>query len=128
MEIELLSFGFRHGPPERANLLVDVRFLPNPYYEPALRERSGEAAEVAAYVLGSPRSRAFLDRLFDFLAFLIPLYREEGKAYLAIAIGCTGGLHRSVAVVNALEGCLRERKIEARVRHRDLDRARGADA
>jgi len=126
MEIELVSFGFRHGAPEQADLVLDVRFLPNPYYEPDLRERTGEADEVAAYVLGSPRSRAFLDRLLDFLEFLIPLYEQEGKAYLAIAIGCTGGLHRSVAIVNVLEGCLRDRKIEARVRHRDLDRARRA--
>jgi UPF0042 nucleotide-binding protein len=126
MEIELVSFGFRHGAPEQADLVLDVRFLPNPYYEPGLRERTGEAEEVAAYVLGSPRSRAFLDRLLDFLEFLIPLYEEEGKAYLAIAIGCTGGLHRSVAIVNVLEGSLRDRKIEARVRHRDLDRARRA--
>ena len=128
MDIELVSFGFRHGAPEQADLVLDVRFLPNPYYEPGLRERSGEAEEVAAYVLGSPRSRAFLDRLLDFLEFLIPLYEDEGKAYLAIAIGCTGGLHRSVAIVNALEGSLRERKIEARVRHRDLGRARRAIA
>jgi UPF0042 nucleotide-binding protein len=122
IEIELVSFGFRYGGPEAADLVLDVRFLPNPHFEPNLREFSGEKPAVAAYVLDSPRSRAFLERLDDFLGFLVPLYEEEGKAYLTIAIGCTGGVHRSVAVVRALEAHLRERKMDVRVTHRDMTR------
>jgi UPF0042 nucleotide-binding protein len=127
MEIELVSFGFRHGMPDTADLLLDVRFLPNPNFEPHLRDKTGESGDVAAYVLRSPRTRAFLERLFDFLEFLIPLYGEEGKAYLVIAIGCTGGRHRSVAIVNALEGYLRERKIQTHVTHRDIEHPRRMD-
>ncbi len=127
MEIELVSFGFRYGAPDVADLQLDVRFLPNPNFEPTLRDRTGLEADVADYVLESPRTQAFLSRLVDFLDFLVPLYEEEGKAYLTIAIGCTGGRHRSVAIAAALEGCLRDRKIDVRVTHRDLQRLRRTD-
>lgn len=122
MEIELVSFGFRYGPPEVADLMIDVRFLPNPNFEPELRALTGLDAAVADYVLESPRTRAFLERFFEFLDYLEPLYQEEGKAYLTVAIGCTGGRHRSVSVVRALERHLRERKIQVRVTHRDVER------
>ncbi len=127
MEIELVSFGFRYGAPDVADLQLDVRFLPNPNFEPTLRDRTGLEADVADYVLESPRTQAFLSRLVDFLDFLVPLYEEEGKAYLTLAIGCTGGRHRSVAIAAALEGCLRDRKIDVRVTHRDLQRLRRTD-
>ena len=128
MEIEIMSFGFRYGPPDEADLQIDVRFLPNPNFEADLRDRTGLEADVAAYVLESPRTQAFLGRLVDFLDFLLPLYEEEGKAYLTIAIGCTGGRHRSVAIAAELEGLLRDRKIDARVTHRDLARLRRTNA
>jgi UPF0042 nucleotide-binding protein len=127
MAVELLSFGFRYGVPEAADLMIDVRFLPNPNFEPALRDRSGADPEVAAYVLESTRTSMFLQRFFDFLDFLLPHYEDEGKAYLRIAIGCTGGRHRSVAVAGALDQHLRERRIDVRVAHRDVDRERRED-
>ena len=124
MEVELLSFGFRYGGPEVADLMIDVRFLPNPNFEPSLRDRTGLDPEVAAYVLDDERTARFLTRFFAFLDYLMPLYQEEGKAYLRLAIGCTGGTHRSVAVVGALDRHLRERKIDVRVTHRDVGRVR----
>lgn len=124
MEIELLSFGFRYGAPDVADLQIDVRFLPNPNFEPELRERTGLEADVSAYVMERPPTKAFLSRLVEFLDFLLPLYEAEGKVYLTIAIGCTGGRHRSVAIVAELERCLLDREIDLRVTHRDLDRNR----
>ena len=124
IEVELLSFGFRYGVPEVVDLMVDVRFLPNPNFEPSLRDQTGLDGEVARYVLEQPRTSEFLDRLLAFLRFLIPLYEEEGKAYLTIGIGCTGGQHRSVSVVEALEERLGVPNIKLRVRHRDVDRHR----
>ena len=128
MEIELISFGYRHGPPESADLVIDVRFLPNPHFEPQLRERSGLEPDVAAFVLDPPRTREFMAKLCEFVDFLIPRYEEEGKAHLTVALGCTGGQHRSVAVAEALEGHLSERKIPVRVTHRDVARTRRSDA
>ena len=105
-----------------ADLMIDVRFLPNPNFEPELRALTGLDEAVSSYVLEDPRTRKFLERFFEFLDYLEPLYQEEGKAYLTIAIGCTGGRHRSVSVVRALERHLRERKIHVRVTHRDVER------
>ncbi len=122
MEIELVSFGFRYGAPDVADLMIDVRFLPNPNFEPELRELTGLDQRVADYVLENPRTRVFLGRFFEFLDYLEPLYQEEGKAYLTVAIGCTGGRHRSVSVARALERHLQERKIHVRVTHRDVER------
>jgi RNase adapter protein RapZ len=127
MEIELLSFGYRHGAPESADLVIDVRFLPNPHFEPGLRHRTGLDADVAAFVLDPPRTAEFMSKLCEFIDFLIPRYEEEGKAHLTVALGCTGGQHRSVAVVQALESHLSERKIDVRVTHRDVMRARRSD-
>jgi UPF0042 nucleotide-binding protein len=124
MEIELVSFGFRYGPPEVADMMIDVRFLPNPNFEPHLRDLTGLDARVSDYVLEAPRTQAFLERFFEFVDYLEPLYQEEGKAYLTVAIGCTGGRHRSVSIVRALERHLRERKIHVRVTHRDVARER----
>jgi len=124
MEIEVVSFGFRHGAPESADLMIDVRFLPNPNFEPKLRERTGLDADVAAFVLEAPGTREFMAKLCEFVDFLVPRYEEEGKAHLTVALGCTGGQHRSVAVARALERHLLERKIDVRVTHRDVARAR----
>jgi len=124
MEIELISFGFRYGPPEAADLMMDVRFLPNPNFETDLRSRTGLDPQVAAFVLDAPASKQFVEQFFGFLDFLRPRYEDEGKAFLTIAIGCTGGQHRSVAVVQALEAYLRERGVEVRVTHRDAERSR----
>jgi UPF0042 nucleotide-binding protein len=128
MEIELVSFGFRYGAPEAADLMIDVRFLPNPNFEPALRARTGLENDVAAFVLDSPRTSEFMARLCAFLDFLIPRYEEEGKAHLTVALGCTGGQHRSVAVACALDRHLRERKIDVGVTHRDVARVRRSEA
>ena len=96
-----------------------MRFLPNPYFEESLRAGSGLESEVAEYVLKSPRSGEFIERISDLLGFLLPLYDREGKAYLTIGIGCTGGRHRSVAVVEAVADALRRQGREVRVDHRD---------
>ncbi len=121
--INLISFGFRFGTPRAAELLLDLRFLPNPYFEEELRALSGADPAVAEYVLKSSRGEGLFERLRDLLAFLLPLYDQEGKAYLTIALGCTGGRHRSVAVVEALAGRLREQGREVNVEHRDMERA-----
>jgi UPF0042 nucleotide-binding protein len=122
--VNLISFGFRFGTPPSAELLFDVRFLPNPHFEPTLRDLTGHDTEVAEYVLKQPTAQALLHRLREFLAFLIPLYDEEGKAYLTIAIGCTGGQHRSVVVTNLLAQELRGAGREVNVSHRDVERRR----
>ena len=120
--VNLVSFGFRYGTPSAAELLFDVRFLANPFFEERLRPLTGENAEVREYVLKAPRSAALQQRLRDLLAFLLPLYDAEGKAYLTIGIGCTGGRHRSVVVANALAGELRAGGREVNVEHRDVER------
>lgn len=121
--VNLLSFGFRYGSPPAAELLLDVRFLPNPYFEPALKDRSGQDAEVAEYVLKNERAEGFLERVGGLFDFLLPLYEQEGKAYLTIAIGCTGGRHRSVAIIEAVAAELRAAGREVNVSHRDVERA-----
>jgi len=121
--VSFISFGFRFGTPPGAELLFDVRFLPNPHFEPALRTRTGEDPEVAKYVLENERARDLLGRLRDLLGFLLPLYDQEGKAYLTIGIGCTGGQHRSVAIVNALAQVLRAQGREVNVSHRDVGKS-----
>ncbi len=120
--VSLISFGFRYGTPASLELLFDIRFLPNPYFEQSLRDGSGRDAVVAKYVLDSERGKDFLGRLDEFVRYLLPFYDEEGKAYVSIGIGCTGGRHRSVAFVEAIAECLREIGREVSVVHRDVDR------
>ncbi len=120
--VNLISFGFRYGTPAALELLFDVRFLPNPYFEESLRDGSGRDAAVAKYVLDSERGAEFFDRLDEFVRYLLPFYDEEGKAYVTIAIGCTGGRHRSVAFVEAIAERLRQIGREVSVVHRDVDR------
>lgn len=121
--VNLLSFGFRHGVPHEVDLLFDVRFLPNPHFEPHLRPRTGNDREVLEYVLKDERTQSLLERIRDLLGFLLPLYDGEGKAYLTVGIGCTGGRHRSVAVANALGESLRGAEREVNVGHRDVEEA-----
>lgn len=126
LSINIISFGYRHGIPHDADIVIDIRFLPNPYFVNALKRLDGTAPEVRAYVLDNPETREFQERLEGFLSYLIPLYRREGKSYLAIAVGCTGGRHRSVVIADALAKALSGREgvgteaLAVRVRHRDV--------
>jgi UPF0042 nucleotide-binding protein len=120
--VTVVSFGFRYGIPPHADLVLDVRFLPNPYFVPALRARTGTEPEVRDFVLSQPDALAFLDRLLDFGGFLLPRYKAEGKSYLTIAIGCTGGKHRSVAIAGELSRRLEATGQSVRLWHRDLEK------
>jgi len=120
--VTVVSFGFRYGLPTHADLVLDVRFLPNPYFVPALRSHVGTEPDVRDYVLGQADAQAFLDRLVDFGAFLLPRYRTEGKSYLTIAIGCTGGKHRSVAIAGELARRLEAAGQAVRLWHRDIEK------
>jgi len=122
LTVSLVSFGFKHGIPYDADLVFDVRFLPNPHFVEDLRQLDGRDAAVAKFVFSHDESRELLDRLQDFVRFLLPLYQREGKAYLTVAIGCTGGRHRSVALVESLRAFVDSLGFEPIVRHRDLDR------
>ncbi len=118
--VTILSFAFKRGVPSEADLVFDVRFLKNPYFVPALRPLTGLDRKVARYVMGVPAAREFMTLTTALLRFLLPLYVEEGKAYLTIAIGCTGGQHRSVAIAEALGRRLkRTRDVRVRVHHRE---------
>ena len=120
--INVVSFGFRKGPPMDADLVFDVRFLPNPHFVTALRPWTGRHRKVARFVLTTAAARRFLALVRQLLNFLIPQYIAEGKSYLTIAIGCTGGRHRSVAIAEAFAGIIKPRKdIQVRVRHRDVE-------
>jgi UPF0042 nucleotide-binding protein len=119
--VTIQSFGFKHGLPVDADLVFDVRFLPNPHFVPALRGKTGRDREVVRFLDQAPETHEFLTRVTALLAFLLPQYAKEGKSYVTVAVGCTGGKHRSVALaesmkreLGALEG------IRLRVRHRDI--------
>src|SRR5213593_4300267 len=118
----LVSFGFKHGVPFDADLVFDVRFLPNPHFVPALRSFDGRDARVREFVLDNAEGQELLTHLKDFLKFLLPRYEREGKAYLTIAIGCTGGRHRSVTLAEELRGFLDELGYTPNVVHRDLEK------
>jgi UPF0042 nucleotide-binding protein len=118
----LISFGYKHGIPYDADLVFDARFLPNPHFVDGLRALDGREPAVREYIFRHDESRQFLTRLQDLLTFLLPFYRREGKAYLTIAVGCTGGRHRSVALVEALRQFLESQGLPPTVVHRDLDR------
>lgn len=122
LNVTITSFGYRYGLPTQADLVLDVRFLPNPYFVPELRALPGTTPVVSRWVLDHQVSQEFLTRVLDLLVFLLPRYRDEGKAYLTVAIGCTGGRHRSVALSEALGNALATNGIKARVRHRDVER------
>ena len=120
--VTIMSFGFKYGVPADCDLVFDVRFLPNPYYVPELKHKTGEQQEVRDFVLDSPISREFLDKLIDMIKFLIPHYIDEAKNQLVIGIGCTGGHHRSVTVANELYRQLNnvDAKYGIRISHRDI--------
>mgnify|MGYP005853467747 CR=1 FL=1 len=120
--VNLLSFGYRWGIPAAADLLFDVRFLPNPHFEPGLRMRTGLDPEVARHALEGSQGKELRERLVEWLRFLLPLYDGEGKAYVTVAIGCTGGRHRSVAMVEALARALSGEQREVNVTHRDVEK------
>jgi UPF0042 nucleotide-binding protein len=121
LAVTIVSFAFRHGVPTDADLVFDVRFLPNPHFVPALRRMSGLDAKAARYVLRAPASTRFLRLTSALLRFLLPQYISEGKTYLTVAIGCTGGRHRSVAIAEALGRRLKPvGGVHVRVRHRDV--------
>ena len=122
LPLTLMSFGFKHGVPSELDLCFDVRFLKNPYYEPELKSKSGLDKEVYDYVLASPHTSEFLNKLVVMIEYLYPLYRLEGKSSLTIAIGCTGGRHRSISLVEALNKHLHAKIDRIRVEHRDLAR------
>ncbi len=122
MRVSIRSFGFKHGAPRDTDLLFDVRFLPNPHWVPELRDLRGVHEPVSEYVLTSDGAGEFVDRIDELLEFLIPLFEHEGKSYLSIGIGCTGGHHRSVAIAEELRDRLAAHGVNASVRHRDLER------
>lgn len=122
MAVSVMSFGFKYGVPLEADLTLDVRFLPNPFYIPELRKLTGLDQPIQDYLNGFPETGAFLTKMQDLLAFLLPLYAKEGKTSLTIAVGCTGGQHRSVALCHALTGTVRALGFAATEHHRDMTR------
>jgi len=122
LRVRLVSFGFKYGVPADADLVFDVRFLRNPHYDPTLKPKPGTDPAVRAYVLSDAETQEFLETVRNFLAYLLPRYEREGKAYLTIGVGCTGGRHRSVVLSEALQQWFAERGYRATVEHRDLAR------
>ena len=120
--ISLVSFGYKFGVPNDADLMFDVRFLPNPHFVPKLRRYTGRDAQVRRYIQSFPQTGEFLKRIQGLLTYLIPHYIEEGKSYLTIAFGCTGGKHRSVMMAEWLKRALEKKGFAARVVHRDIDK------
>ncbi len=122
LQVSVVSFGFKHGIPLDVDTMFDVRFIPNPYYDEALRPLTGRDEAVRQFVLDQAATQDFLNRVEGLFESLIPAYRNEGKSYLTIAVGCTGGQHRSVAIAEALSLRLANRGVEARVAHRDIEK------
>ena len=120
--INIVSFGYKLGIPLDCDIMMDVRFLPNPFYDPVMNKQTGEDEEVIKYVMGSEITRSFVRRFSNLLKFLIPHYIQEGKTNLAISIGCTGGQHRSVSLANHFGKQLRKQGYNVIVRHRDIAR------
>jgi len=118
--VEVFSFGFKYGTPSEINFVFDVRSLPNPYWVKEMRARTGQEAEVAAYVLESDAGKEYLKHLMPFLQFLVQQHKEAGKGVLRVAIGCTGGRHRSVAVTEVLANILKTTTDEVHMLHRDI--------
>lgn len=121
MHITLFSFGFKHGPPE-ADTVLDIRFLPNPYYVDGLKERTGREHDVASYVLENSQASSFFSTAEPFLLSFINSHAGSGRESISIAIGCTGGKHRSVAVTEYLQRFLESRSVHVETHHRDIDK------
>ena len=120
MEVSVFSFGFKHGMPVEADLMIDVRFLPNPFYDPQMRTLAGNDRLVADFVLGNPTTEKFLEAWYSLLDVAMPGYVAEGKSHLSIAVGCTGGQHRSVAIASATAAYLEKSGYHVSLSHRDL--------
>lgn len=120
LNLSVTSFGYKHGTPYDLDLLFDVRFLSNPFFIDELRPLTGNDFPVKSYILGLPETKVFMEKLYDLLDFLLPLYEKEGKSYLTIGVGCTGGRHRSVAVVNLLKEYMEKKGVEVHTHHRDI--------
>ncbi len=122
ININIVSFGYKHGIPEESDLVFDVRFLPNPYYIPEMKNHTGLDRDVSQYVMGFEEAKVFLQKLTDIAEYLIPLYEKSGKDFVRISIGCTGGHHRSVAVAETLLKVLQKDGYNVSVEHRDLEK------
>ena len=122
MQTSVVSFGYKHGIPLDVDLVFDCRFLPNPYWDEELRHLSGLDEPVRDFVLGQPDTQAFLEKVGELLAMLVPAFGREGKSYLTVALGCTGGRHRSVVLAEELRGRLAATGVSSSVFHRDIDR------
>ncbi|HEV2215905.1 MAG TPA: RNase adapter RapZ [Terracidiphilus sp.] len=120
--VSCLSFGFKNGVPLDADMVFDVRFLPNPHFVPEFRKKTGKDPRVAAYVRGFPQTEEFLAKVTDLLLYLLPKYVEEGKSYLTVAFGCTGGQHRSVMMVEEMKKRLKKSGYQVKAIHRDMPR------
>ncbi|NOR15456.1 MAG: RNase adapter RapZ [Candidatus Aminicenantes bacterium] len=120
LQVAVVSFGYKYGIPLEADLVFDTRFLPNPFYEDKLREKTGKNKAVRTYVLEAAETQKFLKELFRFITFLMPRFVDEGKSYLTIAIGCTGGKHRSVVLSEELGVFLKESDYRVQISHRDI--------
>jgi UPF0042 nucleotide-binding protein len=120
MNITFMSFGFKNGVPHDVDMILDVRFLPNPHFVRELKDLDGTDPRVAEYVSCSPETQRYLEKLKDFLAFQLPLFEREGKTYLTIAIGCTGGRHRSIVITNYLREIFSDGKYKVHATHRDI--------
>ncbi len=121
LQVLVLSFGFKFGIPREADLIADVRFLPNPHFDPELKDLDGTSLDVERFVSQKEETQFFLEKYLDLLDFLIPLYKKEGKSYLTIAIGCTGGRHRSVVVAHKIFGHLKKTLASVYLTHRDIE-------
>jgi RNase adapter protein RapZ len=122
LKVEVMSFGHKYGSPRSLDLLFDVRHLPNPYFQPDLRALAGEDPEIVEYLLKQPEVSETIGKFVDLLAYLLPRYQREGKSYLTIGIGCTGGRHRSVMVANSVRQALKRRGFDTVVTHRDIEK------
>ncbi len=120
MHITILSFGFKHGLPLESDLVIDVRFIQNPYYNPELKNLDGKDARVRQFVLNTHEAKAFLEKYFSLLEYLIPLYEKEGKLNLTLAVGCTGGRHRSVVIAEEIFAYLKGLGRATTLSHRDI--------
>jgi len=118
--LSLMSFGFKHGYPLDADIVLDARFLPNPYFVESLRPLNGTNIKIREYVLANDESKIFVDKITDLLSFLMPRYKNEGKSYLNLAIGCTGGKHRSVVITNEIANSYKDNNVT--VKHRDIQK------
>ena len=127
MRVQVVSFGHKYGAPRDLDLLVDVRHLPNPYFEPELKHLSGHHAAVVKYIRASDEAKETLRRFGELLDYLLPLYRREGKSYVTVGVGCTGGRHRSVMIANALARRLRRAGFDAAASHRDVNKVKSRD-